>query len=406
MPVSRVGWDASLLRAPNDSTSRRADAPLATPNDGAPMRILMIAPHFAEYSYCLARAIAEHHDVLLVLKAKNFEAEMGGMDLSGAPARLRVELTPHSRSLITLARNIATYRRHFRRFRPHVVHFQEEPVDYLMGFVPMIGATPMVLTVHDPDPHFGADTARLQTRRGRYSRWLRSRADGVFVHGAALAQAAEAMPQFSGKQIAFASHGPLGIYARTPHTSDCVPGECLFFGRIESYKGLEVFIDAIALLRHRGIAATGVVAGRGGDLERHRARLVPEAGFRLIDKFLSVDEVLERFDRAQIVVLPYHEATQSGVAAYALGRGRAMVLTRVGGLPEMIDESPDRPSGIAVPPRDAPAMAAAIESLIADPARATAMGRRAAQLGRTNLSWSVAADATDRLYRKLVRRHA
>ncbi|HEY4067990.1 MAG TPA: glycosyltransferase family 4 protein [Burkholderiaceae bacterium] len=362
------------------------------------MRVLLLCPHFAEYSLCLARALAREHEVLLVLNERNFDAEIGDRRWTQEVPNLRVEFTPHDRSLRTLLGNIAVYRRLFRAFKPDVVHCQEELKDYLLFFIPFIGSTPMVLTVHDPRPHAGADARRLRfSRRRFYESALRRRANGVIVHGKMLQAQVASMPQFDGKAIAIAPHGPLGLFdARAPGQA-WTAGQCLFFGRIEAYKGLDNFIDAIELLRADGIPAHGVVAGRGDDLERHRGRLA-QTGFSVIERFLSPAEAIDQFEAAQVVVLPYHEATQSGVAAYALGRGRAIVATRVGSLPEMLDEGQ---SGLLVPPGDPRALANAIAELVTRPANAQSMATHALALGQGRLSWRGAATAATQLYQRL-----
>jgi glycosyltransferase involved in cell wall biosynthesis len=61
--------------------------------------------------------------------------------------------------------------------------------------------------------------------------------------------------------------------------------------------------------------------------------------FELIEKFLTPEEVVREFSAsAAVVVMPYDNATQSGVAAYAIGVGRAVVAFDVGALHEMVQD--------------------------------------------------------------------
>ena len=361
------------------------------------MKILLLSPHFAEYSLSLALALAQDHDVLLVLNAVNAANEIPRGFVAPQGGRLSIERVPHDRRLSTLFRNLFRYWKLYRQFKPDLIHCQEEPKDYLVGFMALAGRIPMVLTVHDPRPHEGVDTQRQRwSRLGLYKRFLRWRANGVLVHGERLRTEALATGQFRGVPVMAMPHGPLGILVAPPTGRQAVAGRCLFFGRIEPYKGLGVLIEAIDLLWQRGIQAHVVVAGRGTDLARWKAGLQDRRRFTSIERYLSADEVLELFQQSQVVVLPYLEGTQSGVAAYALGIGRPLVGTDVGSLSEVIR---DGRNGLLVPPGDAPALADALAALIADPALSDRMAAQSLSLGQHELSWKVAAQVCSDLYR-------
>ena len=68
-------------------------------------------------------------------------------------------------------------------------------------------------------------------------------------------------------------------------------------------------------------------------------------------------EVEKYFSSSDLVVLPYEEATQSGIAQIAFGFGRPVVATRVGGLPEVVT---DGKTGYVVPPMDPVALSDAV----------------------------------------------
>lgn len=361
------------------------------------LRVVLLALHFAEYAASLAQALAAEHEVLLVLSERNAVAELGGTQVLAQVPNLRVVALPHRVSPTLLVANVLRIVRLVRAFRPDVIHCQEELKDYLIGALPLLPRVPFVLTVHDPRPHLGSDTKRLRwSRRRFFERWIRHKADHVIVHGLALADsAAEVMPWARGR-IHVLPHGPLGELLGGPPRFDWEPGNCLFFGRIEDYKGLKYFIEAIRLLRRRGHAVRGVIAGRGPSLDALKPDLAGDEGFVVQEGFLSVEEVTQNFNRANLVVLPYVEATQSGVAAYALGRGRPLVVTDVGSLAEMV-----RPgqTGLVVPPRDAESLASAIARIVDAPELGLAMAREAASLGRGELSWKAIAAGSSRVYR-------
>jgi glycosyltransferase involved in cell wall biosynthesis len=77
----------------------------------------------------------------------------------------------------------------------------------------------------------------------------------------------------------------------------------------------------------------------------------------IVADYVPDEEVATYFAAADVVVLPYLRATQSGITQVALGLGVPMIASRVGGLPEAVREGEN---GLLVPPGDPAALAAAI----------------------------------------------
>jgi len=166
----------------------------------------------------------------------------------------------------------------------------------------------------------------------------------------------------------------------------------LFFGFVRAYKGLDTLIDAMpAILRERP-QATLVVAGEFYDPVEPYRRRIAELGLgervRLLDRYLPDEEARQLLAAADVCVLPYRMATQSGVLQVAYGAGCPVIATRVGGLPEFVAEGV---SGFTVPPDDPAALAAAALRFFAAGGReAFSEGvRRHAQ----SFSWDALAEA-------------
>jgi len=364
------------------------------------MRIAIVAVHFAEYSLCLARALAERHSVLLILNEVNFKNEVGLNELLTDLDRLRVVLLPHKRSARVLFGNAYKIVRSIKEFKPDIVHVQEEPKDYLLLATFFLRNMPFVLTVHDPSPHAGEDAKKVKgTRRGRYIQYLRERSTAIIVHGEHLRKVAKNVPVHPKGRVFSVHHGPLGELFNSGFSTKWIDGNCLFFGRIEAYKGLGVFIRAINSLNDAGYAVRGVVAGRGSELDLYRESLSDVNRFEVLEKYLSVDEVLSVFKDANVVVLPYLEATQSGVSAYAVGLGRPVVASNVGGLPESVI---DGVTGLLVPPGDPDMLAQSILQLVSDRSRAQSMAQNAYDWGREALSWRSLSVDTENVYLKAI----
>lgn len=141
----------------------------------------------------------------------------------------------------------------------------------------------------------------------------------------------------------------------------------LFFGYVRAYKGLGVLLDAMPAVRAAVPDATLAVCGEFYEDEAaYRAqleRLGLGDAVRLHNQYLPTEEVGRWFCAADVVVQPYVGGTQSGVAQVAFHFGRAVVLTDVGGLAEVV---PHERAGFVVPPGDPGALAAAIVRFFAE----------------------------------------
>lgn len=189
-----------------------------------------------------------------------------------------------------------------------------------------------VCVLHDYDPHPGDWAAPAMILRHAAV----SRADHVLTLSNFVADrliAAGRMPPSKVSSLFF----PDLSYGRPLQTRKRLPDEplrLLFFGRIMRYKGLDLFIEAVELLRMEGIAVKVGVFGEG-PLGPNAERL-SRIGAEVVNRWISeaeISPILERFDA---VVASHREASQSGVVSMALGAGLPVVATPVGGLVEQV----------------------------------------------------------------------
>jgi len=135
----------------------------------------------------------------------------------------------------------------------------------------------------------------------------------------------------------------------------------LFFGFIKPYKGLKYLIQAIPAVRDRLPGARFVVAGEFyGDRESYLqeiSSLNVQESILLHDDYIPNESVRLFFTAADVVVLPYASATQSGIVQIAYSFDKPVITTAVGGLPEVVV---DGKTGFVVPPEDSQALANAI----------------------------------------------
>lgn len=134
----------------------------------------------------------------------------------------------------------------------------------------------------------------------------------------------------------------------------------LFFGLIRPYKGLNHLIEAMPAIVE-GTGARLLVVGEFYEDSAPYFELAGKLGVSdrivFVDRYIANEEVAAYFIAADLVMLPYLSATQSGIAQVAVAFDRPMIATRVGGLPEVVSEEH---TGFIVPPADPAAMAGAV----------------------------------------------
>ncbi len=206
----------------------------------------------------------------------------------------------------------------------------------------------------------------------RLSNRMLAQADAYLVHSS---EHAEVLAQMQPEKPI--TYHPLPVFDHYPMPQGALPKrgrlELLFFGFIRPYKGLDLLIEALSELHDDNVFLT-VVGEPWGDQEnaiRNAAQSAPNVELHL--SYTPAEDVAEFFARADIVVLPYRTATGSAVAAVAQHYEKAMLATRVGGLPDVVLEGR---TGILVPPGDTGRLADAIGSLTREQASTMALGVR------------------------------
>lgn len=192
----------------------------------------------------------------------------------------------------------------------------------------------------------------------------------------------------------------LGVDAR-PELVDG-PGPLIgALGRLDPVKGYDDLIAAVAILKRAGRAATCVIAGVGPDEARLReliARAGVQAEVRLLGLRDDVPALLGAFDIA--VMSSHSEGAPLAILEY-MAAGLPIVATRVGGIPELIE---DGVHGLLVTPGDPTALAAGLARVIDEPDLARRMAAAARARQRAEFDLDVVVGRLEDLYERLYRR--
>ena len=209
-------------------------------------------------------------------------------------------------------------------------------------------------TIHDPMPHSG-EKLRSRFLSGKIER----RSDKLITLTKKFVPYLEDRYK---KPVAHIPHGRFSYYKERHFTNFEDNGKInfLFFGRLEAYKGLHVLADAFGLCCDKMDNYTLTVAG-AGDFSQYREAFSKIPNFTLINKWLSSEEVNELFKyKNTVLILPYTDATQSGVISIAMEYNTTIIASDTGGLGEQIDHDK---TGILFEPGNAQALATQILSV-------------------------------------------
>src|SRR5215218_10306043 len=178
----------------------------------------------------------------------------------------------------------------------------------------------------------------------------------------------------------------------------------LSFGLLRPYKGIENLLEAFGrLAATHGDAELWIVGNPRMDVEPLRRATSAAGGrVRLLTRFVDDAEIPAIFRRADLVGLPYLDAEHSGVLYTGLAFGKPLVLSAVGGFPEVAESGAAR----LVPPGDTAALAATLEELVGDEAARAELAAAAAKAAAGPYSWDEAARRTMELYRELIEARA
>jgi glycosyltransferase involved in cell wall biosynthesis len=357
---------------------------------GQPRRILLACDFFLRYTAMLAAGL-ERAGGEVALLSRDHDMEFGDRPgaaeefVSGAlsPKGKRCTVPGRVRSPRGVAAAFRA-RAAVGRFSPDFVHLQTGiGNDPRLILASRARRRRFALTVHDPVRHPGEAVARSAQIGNR----LLIRSAGlIFVHAEALRdELREAVRPRA--PIVVVPHGV------EPGSSAPLPERpsVLFFGRIGHYKGLDVLLDAMDEVWERLPDARLTIAG-AGQLEDHPA--LSDARVTVRAEHIPDGEVEPLFAATTCVALPYRQASQSGVGSLAKRYGRPLVVSSVGGLPELVADG----SGLAVPAEQPAALATALTSVLADRDLAERLGEAGNRSAERGSDWTAVGAATLRAY--------
>ncbi len=303
-----------------------------------------------------------------------------------APARRAFKLAEHLPDMLRFRRRAAA----------DVVHYQWLTVPALDAML-LPSLRPRAITAHYILP------PRPNRRQLASARRLYSRMDAVIAHSEHGAARLRDEVGLDPSRVRVIPHGAFdylaGLAEEKPLPAELQGAEgpvVLFFGLLRPFKGIDTLLEAFRRLDGPELWIVGNPRMDVGPLRRLAA--AAPGRVRFLTRFVEDAEIPAIFRRADVLALPYRDAEHSGVLYTGLAFAKPMVLSAVGGFPELAAHGAAR----IVAPEDPAALAAELSELTGDPAARAELAAAAARAAAGPYSWGEAAGRTISLYEELL----
>lgn len=280
-----------------------------------------------------------------------------------------------------------------------LIHFNVDShlIFFIKIFLPSI---PIVITIHDPLPHLGEERF-LYIPLDR--RILKLRNATYILHSNYSKILFERITQNRTKSymIPFGSHEWLNKYIKQDIQQKF--GLILFIGRVCKYKGIDVLLKSFQQVKQEIPEAHLIIAGRG-DYWFDYTEYIKGDSIEIINRYIPNKEIVSLLMQAHIVVLPYLEATQSGVVSTAFTLCKPIVATKTGGIPEIVR---DGITGLLVEPNDSKALTVAIIKIMQSENFYNTVKKNISNLyNEGEFSWKEISSKTIQVYLSIVGKEA
>lgn len=235
---------------------------------------------------------------------------------------------------------------------------------------------PLYSSVHDWDPHLGEEHRLLQLAQ----RTEIKRAHKIVTYSQYTTE--QAFSAGFSKVVQF-WHGVDTPITTEPRKAENLPNPVVigFFGRLLPYKGLRLFEGClIQAVETRGLPIVGRVLGSGDWVPSDKSKSI----ISVENTWADEERMRSFFNEVNVLILPYEEASQSGVLPISWSFGVPTIVTPVGGLVEQVKNSG---AGLIANAVSAEAVCDELEVLLGDPHLYEKLSRCGIDAGQSTQSW-------------------
>ena len=366
-------------------------------------------PHYVAE---LANAVSKYVDVI-VIKPKDSNDELFSEDIKVINVFEPIQLSKgYEKKAFSLenVKNFFSYRniRMIDELKPDIIHFPGvyPHTSFFTYLYKLSTKYPIIYTIHATfDPSFTISPRK----RGFFAALLGGindrakmivKPNRIIVH----TQANKSTLIKEGtdpEKIVVMPHGAYTFFRKyDKEETESEERHILFFGYIVKNKGIEYLIKAVPIVSKEIPDIKVIIAGEG-DFSTYSKYIEDKSKFEIYNEFIPNEKVSELFQRAKFVVLPYtYHQGHSGVLTVAFSFGKAVIVTNVGDLPNLVEDGKE---GLVVPPEDPEALADAIIKLLKDDELRKKMEENAYKKVQ-ELSWDNIAKKHIEVYKEVIHR--
>lgn len=311
------------------------------------MKICLVAPippfrgGIAKYCYSLAQELEKRHDLLLLSYKRQYPELLYGkksqIDQNVNQVNIEAEFkqicydidSTSVRSWRATAKKIAAFAPDLVIF-PWWVTYWTPMYAYLLSSLKKKGIKIVFICINVFE-HENSALKKLLTT------YILNRVDSLIVHSE---QEMRSLLEFNPTATVKKQLLPLFEYEISEEPRQDNKLHLLFFGFVRPYKGLDVLLNAVAILKDHDISLK--IAGEFWRDKEEYLKLINEldisGNVEIIDRYVTDNEMSQYFSWADLVVLPYRKTITSGVIATAYGFKTPVLATNVGGFYEVIQD--------------------------------------------------------------------
>lgn len=293
---------------------------------------------------------------------------------------------------IILSWNLAKYLKNF-----DIIHFNGIDATLILDNI-FLRKRKKVFTIHDVKLHSGENSGKSGNIAEKICLWIiKSKHQTIIQNKYDFNEVLNHFPDKKEK-LNFIPFKCLSIFREYENLN--LPAEksdILFFGRISLYKGLKYLIEAYEIIKNTIPDVKLLIAG-GGNIKNEISELNKNENIKIINRYISNEELVNFIINTKIIVCPYTDATQSGVVMTSFAFNKPVIATSVGGFVDVIDNNV---TGKLVPPRNSKMLADAIVELLSNKRELNEMSDKIKEeCNNGKLSWNSICNDAKQMYSK------